>query len=160
VNPSASNDLGAAIRAVIEAKRAEVAAWEWLADVHVDVRREVDAGRGMPHALLVNYWNATSAVQSTRGTSDAASDVFIRATFDYRKAVSAAATWTADERIEWEESIAKLDGITVVDVDDWCQSKDKPTPDRAGVEGRARMLAYFTSPAGASSVKAYIAGRK
>ena len=85
--------------------------------------------------------------------------MFVRSTLDYRKAVSAAASWTADERIEWEESIAKLDGITVVDVDDWCQSKNKPIAERAGIEGRAKMLAYFTSPAGAKNVRDYLAGK-
>ena len=72
----------------------------------------------------------------------------------------APASWTPDERHEWEESIAKIDGVTIVDVDDWCQAKDKPVAERAGAEGRAKMLAYFTSPKGGDSVRAYIAQKK
>jgi len=70
------------------------------------------------------------------------------------------ASWTPDERYEWEESIALLVGVTIVDVDDWCQAKDKPVAERAGVEGRAKMLAYFTSAKGGDSVRAYIAQKK
>jgi hypothetical protein len=166
--PQASRDLDDAIRAVIEAKRAEVAAWEWLADVHVDVRREADAGRGMYHTLMVSYWNVSNALQAADKASDHAVAVWILATTDYRKALVLAApvtppstiapaSWTPDERHEWEESIAKIDGVTIVDVDDWCQAKDKPVAERAGVEGRAKMLAYFTSTKGGDSVRAYIA---
>lgn len=130
-----------------------------------------DSGRGMHHALLVGYWNASNAVQNTASSTKTAESAWIAATIDYRKALvianpvtspgaGSSASWTADERHEWEEAIAKIDGITVVDVDDWCQSKNKPVAERAGAEGRSKMLAYFTSPSGAKNVRDYLATKK
>lgn len=74
--------------------------------------------------------------------------------------VEAVPHWSEDERVEFCESLAKLDPpLDYNDVADWCESVSQPPPERLTPERRAKLLAHLTSEKGRAAVAAYLAAR-